>query len=214
MKIAIVGATGLVGTRVVSEALNRGYEVLALARKPETLTIIHENLQTQAVDAFDINALASALQGADAVVSTYNAGWANPDLYQDFIKGSEAIQQATKIAGLKRLLVVGGAGSLEIEPGKQLVDSPEFPADWKTGATAARDYLNILKQEQDLDWTFLSPAINLHPGERTGQFRLGTDSPVFDANGKCDISVEDLAVAIVDELEKNIYVKRRFTVGY
>ncbi|GAB2691301.1 NAD(P)-dependent oxidoreductase [Mucilaginibacter koreensis] len=214
MKIAIVGATGLVGTRVVNEALNRGYEVLALARKPEALAINHEKLQTQAVDAFDIDALTAALQGADAVVSTFNAGWTNPNLYQDFIKGSEAIQQATKQAGVKRLLVVGGAGSLEIEPGKQLVDSPEFPAEWKSGATAARDYLNTLKQEQELDWTFLSPAINLHPGERTGKFRLGTDNPVFDENGKCDISVEDLAVAIVDELESNTYVKRRFTVGY
>jgi putative NADH-flavin reductase len=95
-----------------------------------------------------------------------------------------------------------------------LVDSPEFPKEWKTGATAARDYLNILKKEKDLDWTFLSPAIELHPGKRTGVFRLGTDQPVFDDKNQGKISVEDLAVAIIDELEQNQFIKRRFTVGY
>jgi putative NADH-flavin reductase len=94
------------------------------------------------------------------------------------------------------------------------VDTPQFPAEWKTGATAARDYLNILKKETELDWTFISPAANLHPGERTGKFRLGTDNPVADADGKCEISVEDMAVAIIDELENNRFIKKRFTLGY
>lgn len=214
MKIAIIGATGLVGTRVVKEALQRGYEVKAIARKPENLEVTDGKLQKVTADVFNIDALAEVIKGSDAVVSTYNAGWANPNLYDDFIKGSEAIQQAAKQAGVKRLLVVGGAGSLEIEPGKQLVDSPEFPADWKKGATAARDYLNILKKEQDLEWTFLSPAINLHPGERTGQFRLGTDNPVFNEQGQSEITVEDLAVAIINELENNSYIKKRFTAAY
>jgi len=111
-------------------------------------------------------------------------------------------------------LVVGGAGSLEIAPGVQLVDTPQFPAEWKTGATAARDYLNIIKKENDLDWTFLSPAIHLHPGARTGVFRLGTDQPVFDADHKSEITVEDMAVAIINELEQNQFIKKRFTLGY
>ncbi|MEO6848987.1 MAG: NAD(P)H-binding protein, partial [Mucilaginibacter sp.] len=136
------------------------------------------------------------------------------NLYNDFIKGSEAIQEAVKRSGVKRLLIVGGAGSLEIAPGLQLVDTPQFPAEYKAGATAARDYLNTIKKETELDWTFISPAIILHPGERTGVFRLGTDEPVFDTNKKSEISVEDMAVAIIDELEKNRFIKKRFTLGY
>ena len=151
------------------------------------------------------------------MVSTYNAGWENPNLYQDFVKGSEAIQSATKKAGVKRLFVVGGAGSLEIAPGVQLVDTPQFPAEYKTGATAARDYLNILKKETELDWTFLSPAILMHPGitdGRTGKYRTALDTPVFDANNESRLSVEDLSVAILDEVEQGKFIKKRFTAAY
>ncbi|MBS7563441.1 NAD(P)-dependent oxidoreductase [Mucilaginibacter sp. Bleaf8] len=214
MKIAIIGATGFVGPHVVTEALNRGQEVTAFARNPEKLEISHEKLIKQAVDVYNTEILAQLLIGHDAVISTFNAGWTNPDLYNDFLKGSRSIQQAVKQAGISRFIVVGGAGSLEIKPGVQLVDTAEFPADYKPGATAARDYLNELRQEQELDWTFLSPAINLHPGERTGKFRLGTDQPVFNEHGKNDISVKDLAVALINELENNQFVKRRFTLGY
>ncbi|MDN3580395.1 NAD(P)-dependent oxidoreductase [Mucilaginibacter flavus] len=214
MKVALIGATGFVGTAVLNEALSRGYEVTAIARDTKKITAISDKLIAVAADVYDADILAEVLKGHDAVVNTFNAGWGNPDLYNDFIKGSEAIQKATKQAGVKRLLVVGGAGSLYITPELQLVDSPQFPAEWKTGATAARDYLNIIKKEEDLDWTFLSPAINLHPGTRTGKFRLGTDEPVFDADGKAEISVEDMAVAIINELENNQFVKRRFTLGY
>jgi len=214
MKIAIIGATGFVGPKVVTEALNRGYEVTAFARQPEKLEIENDKLVKQSADIYDTEILANLLVGHDVVISTFNAGWANPDLYNDFLRGSRSIQAAVKQAGIKRYLVVGGAGSLEIEPGVQLVDTPHFPAEYKAGATAARDYLTELRTEQDLDWTFLSPAINLHPGTRTGIFRLGTDQPVFNAEGKCEISVEDLAVALVDEVEKNEFVKARFTLGY
>jgi putative NADH-flavin reductase len=214
MKVALIGATGFVGTAVLNEALNRGYDVTAIARDPKKVNVASDKLTLVAADVYDADKLADVLKGNDAVVNTFNAGWANPDLYNDFIKGSEAIQQATKLAGVKRLLVVGGAGSLYAAPGLQLVDTPQFPEEWKTGATAARDYLNTIKKEEELDWTFLSPAINLHPGTRTGKFRLGTDEPVFDADGKSEISVEDMAVAILDELENNQFVKRRFTLGY
>lgn len=214
MKLALIGATGFVGKAVLNEALQRGYDVTAIARNPQTIEGNSDKLTTAAVDIFDADKLAAALEGHDAVVSTFNAGWGNPNLYDDFLKGSEAIQQAVKQSGVKRLLVVGGAGSLYVAPGVQLVDSPQFPAEWKAGATAARDYLNILKKEDELDWTFLSPAINLHPGERTGKFRTGTDEPLFNDKGHHEITVEDLAVAILNELENNEFVKRRFTVGY
>ncbi|MEO3406092.1 NAD(P)-dependent oxidoreductase [Mucilaginibacter sp. CAU 1740] len=212
MKIALIGATGFVGKAVLNEAVQRGYEVTAIARNPKT-DIESDKISLKTADVYNVDELAEALKGNDAVVNSFNAGWGNPNLYADFIKGSEAIQQATKQAGVNRLLVVGGAGSLFIG-GQQLVDSPQFPAEWKEGATAARDYLNIIKKEEELDWTFLSPAINLHPGTRTGVYRTGTDEPVFNDKHEHEISVEDLAVAILDELENNQFVKRRFTVGY
>lgn len=214
MNIALIGATGFVGSAVLNEALNRGYEVTAIARDTSKIIAKSEKLTLVTADVYDTEALAKILKGHDAVVNAFNAGWTNPNLYEDFIKGSESIQQAVKLSGVKRLLVVGGAGSLEIAPGVQLVDTPEFPAQWKSGATAARDYLNTIKKETELDWTFLSPAINLHPGTRTGAFRLGTDQPVFDTDHKSAISVEDMAVAIIDELEQNQFIKRRFTLGY
>ena len=214
MKIAIIGATGFVGSTVLKEALQRGHQVTAIARNISKIATGNKNLTAVAADADDSAGLAKILAGHDAVVSAYNAGWTNPNLYNDFIKGSEAIQQAVRLSGVKRLLVVGGAGSLEVAPGVQLVDTPEFPEQWKSGATAARDYLNELKKETELDWTFISPAAYLHPGKRTGKFRLGTDHPVVDADGKNEISVEDMAVAIIDELENKQFIKKRFTLGY
>jgi len=213
MKVAIIGATGFVGPKVVTEALNRGHEVTAFARQPEKLEIENKNLTKQSVDVFDTQILANLLVGHDAVISTFNAGWTNPNLYNDFLKGCESIQAATKEAGIKRYITVGGAGSLYIN-GTQLVDGPHFPAEYKPGATAARDYLNQLRKENELDWTFISPAINLHPGTRTATFRLGTEEPVFNAEGKSEISAEDLAVALLNELENNQFVKHRFTLGY
>lgn len=214
MKIALIGATGFTGTAVLNEALNRGYLVTAIARNPEKIILKNERLTLKAADINNVAGLAEVLKGHDAIVSAFNASWTSPNMYNDFIKGSEDIQRAVKQSGVKRLIVIGGAGSLEIGAGVQLVDTPEFPADWKTGATAARDYLNILRRETELDWTFLSPAINLNSGTRTGKFRLGKDNPVFDEQQQSEISVEDLAVALVDELEKNQFVKQRFTLGY
>jgi len=214
MKIALIGATGFVGTAVLNEALNRGHRVTAIARNTGKILIDNENLLLKEADIYNTGEVAAAVTGNDVVVSAFNSGWTNPNIYEDFIRGSESIQAGTKQAGIKRLLVVGGAGSLYIQPDLQLVDSPNFPDEWKRGAQAARDYLNTLKEETDLDWTFLSPAIMLHPGERTGKFRLGTENPVFGENGQAEISVEDMAVAIVNELENNQFIKKRFTLGY
>ena len=138
MKIAIIGATGFVGSAVLNEALNLDHQVTVRARNIDKLTVKNDKLTTVSADADDSDNLAKILAGHDAIVSAYNAGWTNPNLYNDFIKGSEAIQQAAKLSGVKRLLVVGGAGSLEVAPGVQMVDTPEFPAQWKSGATAAR----------------------------------------------------------------------------
>jgi len=217
MKIAILGATGFVGPYLVQEALTRGHHVTALARHPEKLKIAHANLVTKKVDVFHTDELANILKGHDVVLSAYNSGWQNPRIYEDFIAAYESIQKAVKAAGIKRFLVIGGGGSLEIAPGVQLVDTPQFPAEYKRGAQAARDYLNIIKKEQDLDWTFFSPAILMHPGitdGRTGKFRLGTDQPVFDAQGESRLSVEDLSMALLDEIENNKFIRKRFTAGY
>ncbi|XWW46838.1 NAD(P)-dependent oxidoreductase [Fibrella sp. USSR17] len=214
MKLALIGASGFVGSALLDEAVRRGHSVTAIVRHPERISVTDSLTQVKQVDVQAIEALAQLLTGHDAVISAYNAGWTNPNLYDDFLAGSKAIDQATRQASVSRLLVIGGAGSLEIAPGVQLVDTPEFPAEYKAGATAARDYLNTLRQQSTLDWTFVSPAINLFPGERTGSFRLGTDQPVFDEQGNCSISVADLAVAVLDEVEQPQFIRKRFTAGY
>jgi len=215
MKVALIGASGFVGKAVLKELLERGHLVTAIVRNTEALQPSH-GLTIIKADATNVVQLSSSIQGNDAVISTFNAGWTNPNLYEDFLSGSIAIQGGVKQAGIKRLLVCGGAGSLYIN-GKQLVDSPDFPAEWKPGALAARDYLNLLKEETQLDWVFISPAIEMHPGTsgiRKGTYRTADDSPVFDEAGKSVLSVEDLAVAITDELEVPKHHKQRFTVAY
>jgi putative NADH-flavin reductase len=216
MKIALIGASGFVGKAVLHELLERKHQVTAIVRHPEKLNSA-ENLTVSATDVMDQAALAEVLKGHDAIISSYNAGWTNPNLYEDFLKGSQSIQEAAKKAGVKRLLVIGGAGSLYIAPGQQLVDTEAFPKEYKPGALAARDYLNQLKEENELDWTFLSPAIEMNPmtaGIRRGSYRTGLDNPVMDENGHSLISVEDMAIAIVDEIEQPKHIRKRFTVAY
>lgn len=204
MKIILIGSTGFVGSAILKEALNRGIQVTAIARNPGKLQV-QKNLEIVKADVMDTDKLSEILKGNDVVVSAYNPGWANPDIYNEFLKGAQSIQEAVKKSGVKRYIVIGGAGSLFAAPNVQLVDTPQFPAEWKPGALAARDYLNILKKENELDWTYLSPAIEMNPGtkhERRGTYRTGLDNPVFDVNNKSTISVEDLAVAIIDEVEQ------------
>ena len=145
MKVAVIGATGFVGQNLVKELTSRGHQVIAIARNTSALAD-QADVTPQQVDVNDVQALATAINGADVVVSAFNAGWTNPNLYNDFLKGSKDIQQAVKTAGVNRLIVIGGAGSLFID-GNQLVDGPDFPADYKAGATAARDYLNNVEEE-------------------------------------------------------------------
>jgi putative NADH-flavin reductase len=216
MKIALIGATGFVGSAILKEALNRGHEVTAIVRHPEKLEA-QNNLVAVKSNVMNSDELSKILKGNDVVISAYNAGWTNPNIYDDFLKGSKSVQEAVKKSGVKRYIVVGGAGSLFIAPGVQFVDTPQFPEEWKPGALSARDYLNELKNEDQLDWTFVSPAIEMNhslPHERKGVYRTGLDNPVFDANNRSTISVEDLAVAIVDEAEDPKHIRVRFTVAY
>jgi putative NADH-flavin reductase len=215
MRLALIGASGFVGKAVLNELLQRGHQVIAIVRHPENIKP-QNDLTITKVDVTAIEALANVLRGSDAVVSAYNAGWTNPNLFADFLNGSEAIQTAVKKSGVRRLLVIGGAGSLFID-GEQLVDSPQFPEAYKQGAAAARDYLKKLQQEPDLSWTFLSPPIEMNPGTsgiRTGIFRTGKDNPVFNDAGRSLISVQDLAVAVSNELEQPRHIRERFTVAY
>jgi len=148
------------------------------------------------------------------VISAFNPGWGNPDIYNLQIKGTRTIINGVKKAGVKRLLFVGGAGSLEVKPGVQSVDTPEFPKEWKQGALATREALNLLRKETGLEWSFLSPSADLFPGQRTGKFRLGTDQLLRDANGQSRISTQDYAMAMIDEVEHPTHIRQRFTVGY
>lgn len=217
MNIAIIGATGFVGSAILNEALNRGHQVTALVRNPGKLSVHHEHLKIVKTDILNIGQVKDVLSGNDAVISAYNSGWSNPNIYDDFIAGSKAIQQGVKESGVKRLIVIGGAGSLEIKPGLQLIDTPDFPEAYKPGASAARDYLNIIRQENELDWTYFSPAPEMNvgnPGTRTGKYRTSKDTPVFDEQGRSKLSVEDLAVAVLDELEKPAHIRERFTAAY
>jgi hypothetical protein len=213
MKIALIGATGFVGTAILREALNRGHELTAIVRNPEKIQP-HPKLHPLKGDVYNENDVARMVAGHDVVISAFNPGWNNPDIYQQQVKGSRAIINGVKKAGVRRLLFVGGAGSLEISPGVQSVDLPAFPAEYKQGALATREALNMLRQDTGLQWSFLSPSADLFPGERTGQFRLGTDQLLKDANGESRISVQDYAMAMIDEAEKPQHIRQRFTVGY
>ena len=215
-KVAVIGATGFVGTQVVKELANRGYFVNALARNTSKIEE-SENIKAVTVDVYNTSELSEILKGNDAVISAFNPGWTNPNIFEDFLKGAESIEKAVEESGVKRFITVGGAGSLYIAENLQLIDTPEFPAEIKPGAEAARQYLEIIKKNENLDWTFFSPAIEMHQGTagvRKGTYRTALENPVFDESGRSILSVEDVAVALVDELENNQFVRQRFTAAY
>ena len=220
MKIALIGATGFVGTAVLAETLQRGHAVTALARDPERWREklpAHAALRVVQADAMRTERVATAISGHDAVVSAFNPGWGVSDVYGDFLRGHRAIVDAAANTPGARLLVVGGAGSLFVAPGVQLVDTPEFatqvPPFVLPGSRAARDALRELQSHPTLDWTFLSPPAQLAPGERTGRYRRGGDVLLMDGDRPAGISVADLAVALVDEIETPQHRRSRFTVA-
>lgn len=203
MRIAIIGATGRAGSRIAAEAVRRGHTVTGIVRNPAASTA-PAGVTLVAGDATRPETIIPALNGHDAVVSS--------TMFRSL--PSAPLLEAVRGAGVKRLLVVGGAGSLEVAPGKALIDTPEFPELYKPEASAGRTFLNDLRAATDLDWTFLSPQAEFAPGERTGTFRTGTDQLLVDAGGRSHISMEDYAIAVLDELESPKHVKARFTVGY
>lgn len=203
MNIALIGASGNAGARILAELVRRGHRVTAIARHPEKIAA-GPSVTAEQGDVHDVEGLSRLLSGHDAVISSVM-----------FLASDPAkLIQAVKASGVRRYLVVGGAGSLEVAPGLRLIDTPEFPEIYKAEATKGAAFLDLLRTEKDLDWTFLSPSAHFVPGERTGSFRLGTNRLLVDAAGNSSISFEDYAVALADELETPKHIRGRFTVGY
>jgi uncharacterized protein len=203
MKIAVIGASGNAGSRITKEFAGRGHAVTAIARNPGKIAVL-QNVTAKAGDVMDQAGLAQLLAGHDVAISSVH-----------FLDSDPAkLIGAAKAAKVGRYLVVGGAGSLEVAPGVRLVTTPNFPAQYKAEAEKGGAFLDLLRQEKELNWTFLSPSALFVPGERTGKFRLGTDQLLTAADGKSSISLEDFAVALADEIERPAHIRQRFTVGY
>lgn len=213
MNIAVIGAGGQIGSVIVTEALSRGHSVTAVVRDPSKITRTDANLRVVAGDVTDVNSIAAAVAGHDAVISAIGPNHAigNNDILRE---SAHNLIAGLKQAGVKRLLVVGGAGSLYVAPGVQLYDTPDFPEAWRAGAKKHGEALEVYRAEQELEWTFFSPAAVIQPGERTGKFRLGGDSVLADENGNSVISIADYAIAAIDELETPKHIRQRFTIAY
>ena len=201
-RIALIGASGNVGSRILKELSDRGHHVTAIARHPEQIPAL-PGVVTKKVDIADKQSLVNEIKGHDAVITSVHFTGSDPHLLIDAVRAS----------GVKRYLVVGGAGSLLVAPGKRLVDQPNFPPQYFEEASKGADFLEVLKKADDLDWTFLSPSALFVPGERTGKFRLGDDYLLTSDNGST-ISFEDYAMAMADEIESPKHIRQRFTIGY
>ncbi|MBV9063686.1 MAG: NAD(P)-dependent oxidoreductase [Alphaproteobacteria bacterium] len=202
MNVALIGATGNAGSRLLAELNRRGHTVTAVVRHPEKVPA-QPGVTAKKGDVFDQQGLTDLLKGHDAIISSVHFTASDP----------RKLLEAVRASGVKRYLVVGGAGSLEVAPGVRLIDTPDFPEAYKGEATAGAAFLDLLRGEPELDWTFLSPSALFVPGERTGKFRLGKDQLLTSEQGS-RISFEDFALALVDELEKSAHCRQRFTVGY
>lgn len=203
MKIALIGATGMAGSRILEELVSRGNYVKAIARDVHKVAET-ERVLSESIDLNDREALIEALKGQDAVISAVHFQGLDAQGLIDTIRESK----------VKRYIVVGGAGSLNVpNQNVRLLDSPDFPEAYKPEAEAAARFLDLLKEVDDLDWTFISPSAEFAPGKRTGEFRLGKDELLVGEEGS-KISTEDFAVALADELEHNNHIRERFTVGY
>ena len=217
MKVALFGG-GMIGQRVAREALARGHTVTAIVRDPARFNanfgdLTDKGLTVAQGDARDAKSVAEAAAGHDAVVSAVGPSGGQPPAM--LVETARALLAGLAEAGVRRLIVVNGAGSLEVAPGQQLLDTPQFPAAWQPVARAHRDALEAMRASgADLEWTALSPAALIAPGERTGAYRSGGDQLITDAQGESRISAEDYAVAVVDELETPRHPRQRFTVAY
>jgi uncharacterized protein len=203
MKVAHIGSTGKVGTKIREELLRRGHTVTAISRHPDK-TPAHKGVATAHGDVSDPEGLAAVVRGHEAVISS-----------APFSPGTSAkLLDSVHKSGVKRYIAVGGAGSLEVAPGKLLKDTPAIPPEWLPTINEGAELLRLLRADQKLDWTYFSPAALIGPGERTGTFRLGKEQLVTAADGKSSISYDDYAIALVDELEKPRHIRQRFTIGY
>jgi hypothetical protein len=213
MKIALFGVSGNIGRRIAQEALSRGHQVTGITREPAKAQLTHARLRTVTGDVVDAAGVEKLVSGHDVVISAVG-----PDLSKGvgtlLTDAARTLLTALNRAGVKRLVVAGGAGSLEAAPGLLVMDSPQFPADWKPLAKSHADALAIYRGEKKLDWTYLSPAAMIEPGTRTGTYRTGGEKLLSDAAGNSRISMEDFPVALMDEVEKLRHVRRRFTVAY
>ncbi|WFB06012.1 NAD(P)H-binding protein [Streptomyces sp. LX-29] len=212
MRITVFGAAGNVGGRVVTEALSRGHRVTAVTRDPARLDRLHPDAEARTGDAADPEDVAVLSAGQDLVISATRPV---PGREGDLVTTARGLLAGLARTGV-RLLLVGGAGSLIVPGtgGDTVVDAPDFPASWRPIADACEGQLAVCRAETVVDWAYLSPAALLEPGERTGAYRLGGDELVVDAEGRSAISMEDLAVALLDEAERPEHHRTRFTVGY
>lgn len=211
----MIGASGFVGNAILNELLSRGHKVTAVVRNPKKINVTNSKLEIVKTDVSDTNVMVEICKGKEAIISAYNPGWANPDIYEETLRNYPLILEAAKRSGAKRLLCVGGAGTLFCAPGLRVVDSGAIPDAIMDGVKSLGEfYLNTLMNEKTIDWIFFSPAGTLESGKRTGKFRLGKDDLIVDENGISHISVEDYAVAMVDELENPKHHYERFTIGY
>lgn len=214
-KMVLIGASGFIGSAILKEALDRGHKITALVRHPEKIKVVHENLVVKQGDVAFGKVVTEACIGADAVISAYNPGWKNPDIAAETSRVYKTILAGVRKSGVKRFLIVGGAGSLFISPGKKLMDSGIIPESFLPAVRAlAEFYLIDLAAEKSIDWVFFSPAGIIEPGQRTNKFRLGKDDLIVNTTGESKISVQDYAVAMIDELEKAAHHRERFTIGY
>ena len=212
MKLFLIGGTGNIGSRILAEALSRGHDVTVLTRDPAKLKT-QPHLKVVKGEIMDAEGLAKQIKGFDGVIDSFGPG-IGPDAYDKYIQSADSLIAAARKAKLKRVLWVGGAASLEVKPGVQLLDTLELPPPIKQALSGMREILYKLRKIDDLDWTFFSPAGDIGPGPRTGKFRLGTDQLVVGTDGKSRISRDDYAIAVIDEMEKPKHIKKRFTIGY
>ncbi len=211
MNIALFGATGSIGKAIALEALSRGHQVTGLVRHPEKSDLSRPGFILRQANVLDATLVAAEVTGHEAVVSAIAPDFDTPI---QLITAAHSLIQGLGATQVRRLLIVGGAGSLEVAPGLQLVDSPQFPPSWRPVAMAHRDALEVYRQDASLDWTYFSPAAMISPGQRTGSYRIGGDQLLSDAQGKSTISNEDFAAAMLDEIEQPRFIRQRITVAY
>ncbi len=213
--VLLIGATGFVGSAVLNELVSRGNKVTTVVRNIEKLAK-SDLVNAVKEDVANVDAIAKLAEGKDAIISAYNPGWTNPDIATLITENYPKILEAAKKSGVERLLIVGGAGTLFCAPGLRVVDSGAIPEEIMGGVRPLGDfYLNTLMNENDIDWVFFSPAgVFDQEGKKTGNYRLGKDDLIVDAEGNSHISVQDYADAMVNELEKPAHHKERFTIGY